>query len=114
MPPTIEPKLPDLVKDIFDLRILEAQKRIMTMALTNDNLNHRHDDDHDNNLHHDHDDHQVSGLSMLLVAQISKLNLAAYPVWIVCLIVCFMTGGFIVIATSVVCYFHNFTFSLLV
>ena len=29
---------------------------------------------------------------MLLVAQISKLNLSAYPVWIVCLIVCFMTG----------------------
>ena len=84
------------------------------MALTNDNLNHRHDDDHDNNLHHDHDDHQVSGLSMLLVAQISKLNLAAYPVWIVCLIVCFMTGGFIVIATSIVCYFHHLTFSLLV
>ena len=25
VPPTIEPKLPDLVKDIFDLRILEAQ-----------------------------------------------------------------------------------------
>ena len=42
--------------------------------------------------HHHHYHHQVSGLSMLLVAQISKLNLSAYPVWIVCLIVCFMTG----------------------
>ena len=43
-------------------------------------------------LPHQYHHHQVSGLSMLLVAQISKLNLSAYPVWIVCLIVCFMTG----------------------
>ena len=82
------------------------------MALTNDHLNHRHDDDHDNNLHHDHDDHQVSGLSMLLVAQISKLNLAAYPVWIVCLIVCFMTGLFLVSsATSSFRFLRNRVYS---
>jgi len=43
---------------------------------------------------------QVSGLSMLLVAQISKLNLSAYPVWIVCLIVCFMTVSITNIASN--------------
>ena len=40
---------------------------------------------------------------MLLVAQISKLNLSAYPVWIVCLIVCFMTGVFHLIVIVILC-----------
>ena len=36
---------------------------------------------------------QKSGLSMLMVQEITKLNLSALPVWLVCLVVCFMTGN---------------------
>jgi len=43
---------------------------------------------------------QVSGLSMLLVTEINKLNLSAYPVWLVCLAVCFMTVSITNIASN--------------
>ena len=37
---------------------------------------------------------------MLLVTEINKLNLSAYPVWLVCLAVCFMTVSITNIASN--------------